>query len=221
MTNPVASGSISAGKERLPVAESQGESWDFACAVSPILMGTRNDSTCGSVRSKSLNRDSSRGRCSEVVPLAASGRWQVTAAPHDGTQIVMRTIFLIMNKRSAAGFGVRAAAAAALVASRLLVPTSANQQQLTDARQSLFRARVNYIEVDVTVTDSRGRFVRDLRRQDFEVREDEKLQDVSSFALVDLPFKVRTPVATLVPRPSNLTSSRTRWCRRVASSCWC
>src|SRR5581483_3494470 len=35
-----------------------------------------------------------------------------------------------------------------------------------------FRSSVNYVDVDVTVTDAQGRFVGDLSRDDFEVLED-------------------------------------------------
>jgi len=50
-----------------------------------------------------------------------------------------------------------------------------------------FRAEVNYVEVDAVVVDALGKFVRDLRREDFRVAEDGKPQEVSAFALVDIP----------------------------------
>ena len=50
-----------------------------------------------------------------------------------------------------------------------------------------FRAEVNYVEVDAVVADAQGKFVRDLRREDFTITEDGKLQAVSAFALVDIP----------------------------------
>lgn len=50
-----------------------------------------------------------------------------------------------------------------------------------------FRAEVNYVEVDAVVLDSQGRFVRDLRREDFQILENGKPQTVSNFALVEIP----------------------------------
>ena len=50
-----------------------------------------------------------------------------------------------------------------------------------------FRAEVEYVEVDALVTDAQGRFVRDLRKEDFQVFEDGKRQNITSFALVEIP----------------------------------
>lgn len=52
-----------------------------------------------------------------------------------------------------------------------------------------FRAESNYVEVDVLVNDKQGRFVRGLTRDDFEVFEENKRQDVSLFSLVDIPVE--------------------------------
>jgi len=52
-----------------------------------------------------------------------------------------------------------------------------------------FRVQVDYIEVDTFVTDSQGRFVRDLTKDDFELFEDGKRQTVSAFTLVDIPIE--------------------------------
>lgn len=50
-----------------------------------------------------------------------------------------------------------------------------------------FRTDVESVDVDVVVTDSKGRFVRGLTADDFEVYEDDLRQEVSTFSLVDLP----------------------------------
>ncbi|PYQ97210.1 MAG: hypothetical protein DMF97_14260 [Acidobacteria bacterium] len=52
-----------------------------------------------------------------------------------------------------------------------------------------FRVRVDYVEVDVVVTDQRGNLVRDLKKEDFQVLEDGKAQAVSAFTLVDIPIE--------------------------------
>ncbi len=57
------------------------------------------------------------------------------------------------------------------------------------APQLTFRVETNYIEVDAVVTDAQGRFVRDLKREDFEVLEDRRPQKVDLFALVDIPLE--------------------------------
>ena len=71
---------------------------------------------------------------------------------------------------------------------------SAQQSQTAPV---VFRATVNYVEVDATVTDSRGNAVADLAAGDFEVLEDGKPQTIASFARVDLPAQ-RTATSPLV-----------------------
>ena len=51
-----------------------------------------------------------------------------------------------------------------------------------------FRGGVDFVSVDVTVTDQQGRPVRDLGLADFEVHEDGRRQKVSSFSLVQIPI---------------------------------
>jgi VWFA-related protein len=50
-----------------------------------------------------------------------------------------------------------------------------------------FRVNVEYVEVDAVVTDRDGRFVRDLKQEDFEIFEDGKPQPISAFSIVDIP----------------------------------
>ncbi|MBM3778350.1 MAG: VWA domain-containing protein [Acidimicrobiia bacterium] len=52
-----------------------------------------------------------------------------------------------------------------------------------------FRAEVNYVEVDATVTDADGNPVADLTRDDFEILEDGKPQRIESFSLVHIPIR--------------------------------
>jgi len=52
-----------------------------------------------------------------------------------------------------------------------------------------FKVQVDYVEVDVLVTDARGNYVRDLKKEDFQVFEDGKPQTVTDFALVDIPIE--------------------------------
>ena len=73
----------------------------------------------------------------------------------------------------------------------------ANQRSQAVQAPPTFRALANSVDVDVTVTDPRGQFVRDLRPGDFEVLEDGKLQRVLTFASVNLPYEVRPPTLSL------------------------
>ena len=63
-----------------------------------------------------------------------------------------------------------------------------------------FRVQVDYVEVDVLVTDQQGRFVRDLKQEDFQVSEDRKPQTISTFSLVDIPIE-RADRPLFAPQP--------------------
>jgi VWFA-related protein len=69
----------------------------------------------------------------------------------------------------------------------LLAPMALTAQAPAQDDQPTFRAGITYVEVDVTVTDRAGAFVRDLTRDDFSVFEDGVRQEVASFTVVDLP----------------------------------
>ena len=64
---------------------------------------------------------------------------------------------------------------------------SSQSSQLQRRRHS--RARVEYVEVDVVVTNPQGQFVRDLKKEDFQVSEDGKRQAVTDFTLIDIPIE--------------------------------
>ena len=49
-----------------------------------------------------------------------------------------------------------------------------------------FRTGINFIRVDVIVTDDDGAHVTDLQATDFEIYEDEELQEVESFELIEV-----------------------------------
>ena len=52
-----------------------------------------------------------------------------------------------------------------------------------------FKVRVDYVEVDVVVTDRQGNLVRDLKKEDFQVLEDGKSQSINTFTMVDIPIE--------------------------------
>ncbi len=59
-------------------------------------------------------------------------------------------------------------------------------QQPAAETEPTFRAAINFIRVDVIVTDDDGNFVTDLDASDFEVFEDGEPQDIESFQLVEI-----------------------------------
>ncbi len=52
-----------------------------------------------------------------------------------------------------------------------------------------FRVEVNYVEIDAIVTDGQGNFVRNLSKEDFEIVEEGKPQELSVLSLVDIPVE--------------------------------
>ncbi len=56
-------------------------------------------------------------------------------------------------------------------------------------QQPTFKVEVDYVEVDAIVTDARGTFVRDLKKEDFQVLEDGKPQTITTFSIIDIPIE--------------------------------
>jgi len=52
-----------------------------------------------------------------------------------------------------------------------------------------FRVEVNYVEVDAVVTDAQGTPISNLTKNDFELYEDGKKQEVSTFSLINIPIE--------------------------------
>jgi VWFA-related protein len=75
--------------------------------------------------------------------------------------------------------------------------------------QPRFRVEINYVDVDAVVTDAQGNFVRNLTRDDFEVLEDGKPQQVTAFSVVDLPLE-REEAPLLAPNVVPDVSSNAR-----------
>lgn len=63
-----------------------------------------------------------------------------------------------------------------------------------------FQVEVNYVDVDVVVTDEKGNFVSGLKREDFEVFEDGKPQKIDTFTYVEIPIQQDNPFV-LAGRP--------------------
>jgi len=52
-----------------------------------------------------------------------------------------------------------------------------------------FKVEVNYVEVDAVVVDRQGNFVRDLKREDFELLEDGKPEKIATYSFVNIPVE--------------------------------
>jgi VWFA-related protein len=90
------------------------------------------------------------------------------------------------------------ACAVAVLTAVSLVSAQQPAAQPAPGAQPRFRVEVNYVEVDAVVTDAQGNFVRNLTRDDFEVLEDGKPQQISAFSTVDLPVE-RADAPLLAP----------------------
>jgi VWFA-related protein len=63
---------------------------------------------------------------------------------------------------------------------------SGRAQQDQQAQPPIFRTGVNYVRVDAIVTDKNGALVSDLKPEDFEIIEQDKVQTIDTFRLVSL-----------------------------------
>ena len=79
--------------------------------------------------------------------------------------------------------------ALAIGASALQSPTAITAQAPQAPPSITFQVEVNYVDVDVVVTDEKGNFVSGLAREDFEVFEDGKPQKVDTFSYVEIPVQ--------------------------------
>src|SRR5262245_54819833 len=65
---------------------------------------------------------------------------------------------------------------------------AAQQQPPQGQAPPVFRSRVDSISVDVRVTAKQGNPVKDLKPEDFEIREAGKLQTIDSFKFIETPL---------------------------------
>ncbi|HEY2434826.1 MAG TPA: VWA domain-containing protein [Vicinamibacterales bacterium] len=82
-------------------------------------------------------------------------------------------------------------------------------QSQTPQPSITFKVEVNYVEVDASVTDAQGHFVRGLTRDDFKVVEAGVPQTLTAFSMVDIPVeRVDPPLYTNKPIPADVVSNR-------------
>jgi VWFA-related protein len=77
----------------------------------------------------------------------------------------------------------------ALAAFLMGAALTAGQAPAPASPSPTFKVRVDYVEVDVVVTDRQGHLVRDLKQEDFQVLEDGKTQAITAFTTVDIPIE--------------------------------
>src|SRR5215467_3139958 len=109
--------------------------------------------------------------------------------------------------------------ALALVVTAVGVVLYADQAPAPQPQQSqppTFKLRVDYVEVDVVVTDRQGALVNDLKEQDFQVFEDGKAQSISAFTHVNIPVeRTDRPLYSHVPLEAAVKSNETPFDGRV------
>lgn len=86
--------------------------------------------------------------------------------------------------------------------------------QPQEGPRAQFSSQVQLVEVYATVTDAKGEPVTGLQRDDFEVYEDDRLQDVSTFAAGEFPLTV----ALGVDRSWSMAGDRLRLAKQASQS---
>lgn len=66
---------------------------------------------------------------------------------------------------------------------------------------------MNYVDIDAVVTDERGNFVRDLDKTAFELFEDGRPQEISTFSVVDIPPPAQTRGSAAASTASDVKSN--------------
>jgi VWFA-related protein len=88
------------------------------------------------------------------------------------------------------------------------VVVGAGQSTPTQPQRPMFRSQVEYVEVDVLVTDAAGRFVPGLRKEDFLLREDGRPQTITAFSLVNVPIdRIELPLFASQPIPHDVQTN--------------
>ena len=92
---------------------------------------------------------------------------------------------------------IRIAAAFVLLAGAGLIAGQSPTQEPAPQGPT-FKTQVEYVEVDAVVTDQQGNFVRNLKKEDFQVFEDGRPQSVANFTVVDIPIERVDELARLL-----------------------
>jgi len=101
-----------------------------------------------------------------------------------------------------------------LVATALLLAAAGHLAARQEGPVARFSSEVQLVEVYATVTDAKGQPVTGLRREDFEVYEDNRLQEVSAFAAGEFPLTV----ALGVDRSWSMAGDRLRLAKQASQA---
>jgi VWFA-related protein len=74
-----------------------------------------------------------------------------------------------------------------LLATAVVLQSPVLHGQRSQAPEVTFHVEVNYVDVDVVVTDDQGNFVTGLTRDDFEILENNRPQKIDTFSMVEIP----------------------------------
>lgn len=103
---------------------------------------------------------------------------------------------------------VAAAVSGVLLAAQQQQPPPAPAPPADDQPPVIFRVEVNYVEVDAVVTDADGNPVTTLTKDDFEIIEDGRPQEVTAFSLVNLPIeRAERPLFASAPIEADVQSN--------------
>src|SRR4051812_37301384 len=133
-----------------------------------------------------------RSKLPEAAPIRAQYRRGFPCRGHPGPRVSRQNgrrtgtynrveVQMLKNAR------VRMSVALMLLAGAGLLAAQGPPQEVPQG--PTFKAQVEYVEVDAVVTDDQGNFVRNLKRDDFQLFEDGKPQNISTFLVVDIPVE--------------------------------
>ncbi len=66
------------------------------------------------------------------------------------------------------------------------VPAASPTPQIIDDERDVVKITTNLIQIDVTVTDAKGKIVTDLRPDEFEIYENDKKQNITNFSFINI-----------------------------------
>ncbi|MPZ18348.1 MAG: VWA domain-containing protein [Luteitalea sp.] len=88
-------------------------------------------------------------------------------------------------------------------------PSTASESSAQQPSAAVFRTEINYVEVDVSVTDEKGNFVRSLTQGDFQIFEEKIPQKIATFTEVAIPVdRTETTLFDGKPLPSDTASNQ-------------
>ena len=92
----------------------------------------------------------------------------------------------------------------------LAAMVAVSAQGLAQEQKPTFSVGITLVTTDVIVRDEKGQFVADLKKEDFEILEDNQKQDLVSFVLVHggRSFNIATPAAAAAPEGIVLPGNR-------------